>query len=105
MYEIIANLSFSVIARINGHALGSGCELAQACDVRIAQTDIKVGQPEINLGLIPGRGGTHCLPRLVGEGHTMRLILSGEFIHAEEAADIGLVDEVYNESELDDSVY
>lgn len=105
VYEIIDNLSLPVIARINGHALGGGCELAQACDVRIAQTDIKVGQPEINLGLIPGGGGTQRLPRLVGEGHAMRLILSGELIDAEEAADIGLVDEVYNESEFDDSVY
>jgi enoyl-CoA hydratase len=94
-----------VIARINGHALGGGCELIQACDIRIAHEDAKIGQPEINLGIMPGGGGTQRLPRLVGEGHAMRLILSGELIDADEAADIGLVDEVYGDDSFDDRVY
>jgi enoyl-CoA hydratase len=94
-----------VIARINGHALGGGCELAQACDVRIASTEAKLGQPEISLGIMPGGGGTQRLPRLVGEGQAMRLILSGELIDAEEAAEIGLVDEVLEPGQLDDRVY
>ncbi|SDY82171.1 enoyl-CoA hydratase/isomerase family protein [Halopenitus persicus] len=104
IYERVAELSKPVIARINGHALGGGCELAQACDVRIASTRAKLGQPEINLGIIPGGGGTQRLPRIVGTGQALRLILSGELIDAEEAADIGLVDEVYEPDELDERV-
>ncbi|WP_227357185.1 enoyl-CoA hydratase/isomerase family protein [Haladaptatus salinisoli] len=105
IYERVANLSKPVIARINGHALGGGCELAQACDIRIAAESAKLGQPEINLGIIPGGGGTQRLPRLVGEGQAMRLILSGELINATEAANIGLVDEVHSEDNLDNAVY
>ncbi len=105
IYERVANLSVPVIARINGHALGGGCELAQACDVRVAADVAKLGQPEINLGIIPGGGGTQRLPRLVGEGQAMRLILSGDLIDAEEAAKIGLVDIVCSLDELDDEVY
>jgi enoyl-CoA hydratase len=105
VYDAVYECSLPVIARINGHALGGGCELAQACDVRIAQSGSKLGQPEINLGIIPGGGGTQRLSRLVGTGHAMRLILSGEMITADEAADIGLVDEVHEESEFDQRVY
>ncbi|WP_340100049.1 enoyl-CoA hydratase/isomerase family protein [Salinibaculum salinum] len=105
VYEYVDDCPIPVIARINGHALGGGCELIQACDVRIAHEDAKIGQPEINLGIMPGGGGTQRLPRLVGEGHAMRLILSGELIDAAEAKEIGLVDEVYGDDRLDDRVY
>ncbi|MFC6733078.1 MULTISPECIES: enoyl-CoA hydratase/isomerase family protein [unclassified Haladaptatus] len=105
VYELVDELPKPVIARINGHALGGGCELAQACDVRIAYEKAKLGQPEINLGIIPGGGGTQRLTRLVGEGHAMRLILSGELISAADAQEIGLVDEVYGDDEFDERVY
>lgn len=101
VYETVADCSKPVIARVNGHALGGGCELAQACDIRIARADAKLGQPEITLGLIPGGGGTQRLPRLVGTGEAMKLILSGELIDATEAADIGLVEEAVPPEELD----
>lgn len=105
VYERVDDLRQPVIARLNGHALGGGCELAQACDVRIAHERAKLGQPEINLGIMPGGGGTQRLVRLVGEGHAMRLILSGELVSATEAADIGLVDEVHGDETFDDRVY
>lgn len=105
IYERIADCPVPVIARINGHALGGGCELVQACDVRIAHEDAKLGQPEINLGILPGGGGTQRLPRLVGEGQAMRLVLSGELIDATEAAEIGLVEGVHDDETFDVSVY
>jgi enoyl-CoA hydratase len=104
VYEHVADCPMPVIARINGHALGGGCELIQACDVRIAHERATIGQPEINLGIMPGGGGTQRLPRLVGEGQAMRLILSGDLIDAEEAEEIGLVDEVRGGEEFDDAV-
>jgi enoyl-CoA hydratase len=104
VYEAVADLPQPVIARINGHALGGGCELALACDVRVAHERAKLGQPEINLGLIPGGGGTQRLPRLVGEGQAMRLVLTGELVSAEEAADIGLVDLVCTDETFDERV-
>jgi len=104
VYEHVADCPIPVIARINGHALGGGCELIQACDVRIAHEDAKIGQPEIGLGIMPGGGGTQRLPRLVGEGQAMRLILSGDLIDAREAHEIGLVDEVHGDGAFDDVV-
>ena len=92
IYSLMESFPKPVIAMINGFCLGGGCELAMACDIRIASTRARLGQPEVNLGLIPGGGGTQRLPRLVGEGHAMRLILSGAMIGAEEAARIGLVE-------------
>ncbi len=89
-----------IIAMINGYCLGGGCELSMACDIRVASSRAKLGQPEINLGLIPGGGGTQRLPRLVGEGQAMRLIMTGEMISAAEAERIGLVDQVFEPENL-----
>ena len=104
VYETVDGLTTPVIAAVNGHALGGGLELATACDVRVAKRGGKLGQPEINLGLIPGGGGTQRLPRLVGEGQAMRLILSGELVDADEARDIGLIDQVCDPKDFDDRV-
>ena len=83
-----------VIAAVNGFCLGGGCELAMACHLRIAADTSKFGQPEVNLGIIPGNGGTQRLPRLVGKGRALQLLLSGAFIDAQEAYRIGLVNQV-----------
>ncbi len=82
------------IAAINGYALGGGCEMALACDLRVCATDSKLGQPEILLGVIPGAGGTQRLPRLVGVGRAKQIIYTGRFVDADEALRIGLVNEV-----------
>lgn len=105
IYDAVTGLDQPVIARLNGHALGGGCELALACDVRIARDDALFGQPEINLGLIPGGGGTQRLARLVGDDHAMALVLSGELVDGTEAAELGLVTESVPADELDDRVY
>ena len=94
VFDVIENLGKPVIAAINGFALGGGCELAMACTIRIAADTAKLGQPEINLGLIPGYAGTQRLPRLVGKGRAMEMILTGAPIAADEAQRIGLVNRV-----------
>lgn len=102
LMDMIQNCPIPVIAAINGFALGGGCELALACDIRLASEKAKLGQPEVNLGLLPGYGGTQRLPRLVGRGKAMQLILTAALISADEAHRIGLVDEVYPHDELMD---
>lgn len=89
-----------VIAAVNGYALGGGCELAMACHLRIASDTAKFGQPEVKLGIAPGYGGTQRLPRLVGKGVALQLILTGEMIDAQEAYRIGLVNKVVPAAEL-----
>jgi enoyl-CoA hydratase/carnithine racemase len=98
--DLIENLGKPVIAAVNGFALGGGCETAMACTIRIAVDTAKFGQPEVTLGLVPGGGGTQRLPRLVGKGRALQLILSGEMINAQEAYRIGLVNEVVPAADL-----
>jgi enoyl-CoA hydratase len=98
--DLIENLGKPVIACINGFALGGGCELALACTMRLASDNAKLGQPEVKLGIIPGYGGTQRLPRLVGKGIAMQMVLAGEMITAQEAHRIGLVNEVTAAAEL-----
>jgi len=96
----IETLGKPVIACVRGFALGGGCELAMACTLRIAADDAKFGQPEVKLGVIPGYGGTQRLPRLVGRGAALKLLLTGAIIDAQEALRIGLVDEVVPGAQL-----
>jgi enoyl-CoA hydratase/carnithine racemase len=98
--DLVENLGKPVIAAVNGFALGGGCETAMACTIRIAVDAAKFGQPEVKLGLLPGGGGTQRLPRLVGKGRALQLILSGEMISAQEAYRIGLVNEVVPAADL-----
>lgn len=100
IFDEIANFPKPTIAVINGLALGGGCELALACDFRIASDTARLGQPEINLGLIPGGGGTQRLPRLVGSGQAMRLVLTGDLIDAADAQRMGLVEIVIPAGDL-----
>src|SRR5258706_50160 len=92
--NLIENLGKPVVAAINGFALGGGCETAMACTIRLATESARFGQPEVKLGVPPGGGGTQRLPRLIGKGRALQLILSGEMISAQEAYRIGLVNEV-----------
>jgi enoyl-CoA hydratase len=98
--DLIENLGKPVIAAINGFALGGGCETAMACTIRIAVEAARFGQPEVKLGVVPGCGGTQRLPRLVGKGRALQLILSGDMINAEEAYRIGLVNELVPAADL-----
>src|SRR6201991_2518484 len=98
--DLLETLGKPVIAAINGFALGGGCETAMACTIRISIDNARFGQPEVTLGLVPGGGGTQRLPRLVGKGRALQLILSGGMISAQEAYRIGLVNEIVPPSEL-----
>lgn len=99
----IESMDKPVIAAVNGFALGGGCELAMACDIRIASEKAKFGQPEVGLGIIPGFGGTQRLPKLVGKGMSKYLIMTGEMIDAQEALRIGLVEKVVAPEKLMDT--
>ncbi len=101
LFTAIDTFPKPIIAMINGYCLGGGCELALACDIRIASETASFGQPEINLGIIPGGGGTQRLTRLVGEGKAMELILTGDLIDARTAFSIGLVNHVVPAAELE----
>ena len=97
---LIENLGKPVIAAVNGFALGGGCETAMACTIRVASEHARFGQPEVTLGIIPGGGGTQRLPRLVGKGRALQIILSGAMMTAQEAYRIGLVNEVVPATDL-----
>ncbi len=100
VFSQIENCTKPVIALVNGFALGGGCELAMACHIRIASENAKFGQPEVNLGLIPGYGGTQRLSRLVGKGRALELLLTGNMVDAARAFEIGLVNSIVSESDL-----
>ena len=105
IFDAVEEFPKPVIAMINGFCLGGGLELALACDFRFASDNAKLGQPEINLGIIPGGGGTQRLTRLVGEGKSMELILTGDPVDAAQAKEIGLVNDVFPANELRDRVH
>jgi len=100
IFSRIENLHVPVIAAVNGYALGGGLELALACSIRICSEKAQFGAPEVKLGIIPGDGGTQRLPRLVGQGRAMEMIITGDFIDAEEAYRIGLVNKVFPPEKL-----
>ncbi len=100
VFNRLAEMRIPVIAAVNGFALGAGLELAVACTLRVAAEEAKFGSPEVNLGIIPGDGATQRLPRLVGFGRAMELVLTGDFIDAAEAYRIGLVNKVVPQAEL-----
>jgi len=104
IYLQIERLTKPVVAAVNGFALGGGCELAMACHLRVASSNAIFGQPEVKLGLIPGYAGTQRLPRLVGRGRALEILLTGRNVDAEEAERIGLVNSVCAASELADTV-
>ena len=100
IFDAIEQLGKPVIAAINGFALGGGCELAMACTIRLAADTARFGQPEVNLGLIPGYAGSQRLPRLVGKGIAMEILLTGDMVGAQRAYEIGLVNRVVPAAEL-----
>ena len=100
VFRAIETLPIPVIAAVNGFALGGGCEIAMACDIRIASSKAKFGQPEVGLGIIPGFSGTYRLPKLVGQGYAKEMIYTGKVVRADEALRIGLVNAVYEPEEL-----
>ena len=104
VFRKIEELPIPVIAAVNGFALGGGCELAMACDIRVASANAKFGQPEVKLGIVPGFSGTYRLAKLVGQGYAKEMIYSGRVIKADEALRIGLVNHVLPPEELRDFV-
>ena len=104
IYDYIEAYDKPTIAMVNGFALGGGCELAMACDIRIASDNAKFGLPELNLGIIPSAGGTQRMARLIGKGKAIELILTGKIITAEEAEKIGLVSETVPQDQLKEAV-
>ncbi|HRO43154.1 MAG TPA: enoyl-CoA hydratase-related protein [Flavipsychrobacter sp.] len=100
VFDKIENCSKPVIAAVNGFALGGGCELAMSCHFRVASENAKFGQPEVNLGLIPGYGGTQRLTQLIGKGKAMELMMTGDMIGADDAKALGLVNHVFPQAEL-----
>jgi enoyl-CoA hydratase/carnithine racemase len=102
-FDAIARIPKPVVAAVTGYALGGGCELALACDWRVAGEDAKLGQPEITLGVIPGAGGTQRLARLLGPARAKEIVMSGRFVEASEALAIGLVDRVVPAAEVYDA--
>jgi enoyl-CoA hydratase len=102
--EVVASLEKPVVAAVNGFTLGGGCEIATACDIIIASEDAKFGQPEVNLGVIPGGGGTQRLPSVVGPHKAKELIFTGDLIDAKEAERIGLVNRVVPPNQLEAAV-
>jgi len=102
--QMVLHFPVPVIALLNGNALGGGCELALACDIRIASPNAKFGLPELNLGIIPGAGGTQRLSRIIGQGRALDMILTGEMIDAETALQIGLVKEIIHKNQWKESI-
>jgi enoyl-CoA hydratase len=100
VFDLVENLGKPVIAAINGFALGGGCELAMACTLRLAADGARLGQPEINLGIIPGYAGSQSLPRLVGKGRALEILLTGDMVTAARAYEMGLVNRVVPAAEL-----
>ena len=100
LFKLIEDCPKPIIAAVNGYALGGGCELAMACHIRIASENARFGQPEVNLGIIPGYGGTQRLPQLVGRGKALELMMTGDMISATQAKEIGLVNHVVSHTDL-----